>query len=153
MRPALIVPDTTSVLRLLDQFRQERHHMAVVVDEYGSVEGLVSVTDVVGAIIGDLPEAGEALHEGGVRRADGSWLIDGMMPVDEAETFLGVKNMKNCADYHTLAGFVIDKLGRPSQGRRLLSLENLRFEVVDMDGRRVDKVLVLPLEGGDQEID
>ncbi len=153
MRPALIVPDTTSVLRLLDQFRHERQPMAVVVDEYGSVEGLVSVTDILEAIIGGLPDAGEESHSGPVRRADGSWLIDGMIPVDEAETLLGVKNMRNGGDYHTLAGFVIDKLGRiPRAGDHFL-WEELRFEVVDMDGRRVDKILVIPPKSDDQEID
>lgn len=153
MRAALVVPDTTSALRLLDQFRQSRQHVAVVIDEYGSVEGLVSVTDILEAIIGDLPEPGQESDFRPVRRADGSWLIDGMTPIDEVETLLGIRNMKNGGDFHTLAGFVIDKLGRIPRAGDHFTWEAVRFEVLDMDSRRVDKVLVVPPSDEDQEID
>jgi len=143
-RPPLIVPDTTPVLRLLDQFKHTGHHMAIIIDEYGSVEGLVTLTDIMEAIIGALPEMEQELSGKPVRRANGSWLVDGMMPIDEVETLLGVKNMRDGGDFHTIAGFVIDKLGRiPSAGDHFVWNE-IRFEVVDMDGRRVDKVLIHP---------
>lgn len=152
MRPPLIVPDTTSVLRLLDQFKQSGQHVAVIVDEYGSVQGLVSVTDIMQAITGEMPERGQEGYEL-VQREDGSWLIDGMMPLDEVENLIGLKNMRGEGGFHTLAGFVVDKLGHlPTTGDHV-HWEDARFEVVDMDGRRVDKVLVHPPVKEQQELD
>lgn len=144
MRPPLIVPDTTPVLRLLDQFKQSRQHLAIVIDEYGSVEGLVSVTDILESITGDLPENGQDSSEQPVRREDGSWLIDGMTPIDEVENLLNMKNMRDGGEFHTIAGFVIDKLGRIPAAGDNFDWNSLRFEVVDMDARRVDKVLIHP---------
>ena len=144
MRPPLTVPDTTSVLRLLDQFKQSGRHMAIVVDEYGSVEGLISVTDILEAITGVLPHHSQDSDEDPVKREDGSWLIDGMTPLDEVENLLHLREMRGEGDFHTLAGFIIDKLGHiPSSGDHFM-WEDARFEVVDMDGRRVDKVLIYP---------
>jgi putative hemolysin len=144
MRPALIVPDTTPVLRLLDQFKQSGQHIAIVVDEYGSVEGLVSITDILQAITGDLPGGGQTPEDKPVQREDGSWLIDGMTPIDEVENIIGLKDMRGDGDFHTLAGFVIDKLGRLPTASDHFHWEGARFKVVDMDGRRVDKVLINP---------
>ena len=156
MRTPLLVPDTTSVLRLLDMFRQSAQNLAVIIDEYGSVEGLVTATDILEAIIGALPESGQETEDQAVQREDGSWLIDGMTPVDEVETIIGVKNLRSGGEFHTIAGFMIDKLGRiPAAGDHFYWAE-ARFEVVDMDGRRVDKVLVYPpvrATDGDDEID
>jgi len=144
IRPPLIVPDTTPVLRLLDQFKQSGQHIAIVVDEYGSVEGLVSITDILVAITGELPERGQDTGGVPVQREDGSWLIDGMTPIDEIETLIGLKNMRGDGDFHTLAGFVVDKLGRLPLAGDYFHWDEARFEVVDMDGRRVDKVIVHP---------
>jgi len=144
MRAPLCVPDTTPILRLLDQFKQSGQHLAIVIDEYGSVEGLVTMTDILEAIIGDLPELGQEAYYKPVRREDGSWLIDGMMPIDEVETLIGLKNMREEGDFHTLAGFIIEKLGRiPAAGDHFI-WNGARFEVVDMDARRVDKVMIMP---------
>jgi len=144
MRPALTVPDTTTVLRLLEQFKLSEQHVAIVVDEYGSVEGLVSTTDILHAITGDMPMRGQNSDSPTIRCTDGSWLIDGMAPLDEVENMLGVKDMRGDGDFHTLGGFVVDKLGHlPTKGDHFTWDETL-FEVVDMDGRRVDKVLVTP---------
>jgi putative hemolysin len=152
MRPTLVIPDTTPVLRLLDQFKQSGQHIAIVVDEYGSVEGLVSVTDILVAITGELPSRGQEAAARPVRREDGSWLLDGMMPIDEVEALIGLKNMRGEGDFHTLAGFAVDKLGRiPSAGDHF-DWEDARFEVIDMDGRRVDKVLIYPPKS-QQEVD
>jgi putative hemolysin len=144
MRSPLIVPDTTSVLRLLDQFRQSGQHIAIIVDEYGSVEGLVSTTDILQTITGTLPERGQDSDSRPVRREDGSWLIDGMAPLDEVEHLIDLKGMRGDGDFYTLAGFILDKLGKlPTAGDHFM-WEDARFEVVDMDGRRIDKVLVNP---------
>lgn len=144
MRPALTVPDTTPVLRLLEQFKRSKQHIAIVADEYGSVEGLVSVTDILQAITGDLPQRGQDSDTPSVQREDGSWLMDGMAPLDEVESRIGLKDMRGDGDFHTLGGFVVDKLGRlPNTGDHFV-YDETHFEVVDMDGRRVDKVLVTP---------
>jgi putative hemolysin len=128
--------------------------MAIVIDEYGSVEGLVTLTDVLEAIVGDLPENGHEADEAPIRREDGSWLFDGMTPIDEVEATLGIKNLREGEEFHTIAGFIIDKLGRlPTSGDHF-TWNGARFEVVDMDGRRIDKVLINPPEEvEDGEID
>jgi putative hemolysin len=145
MRPALVVPDTTAVLRLLDQFKHSGQHIAIVADEYGSVEGLVSVTDILEAITGEMPERGQAALAP-VRREDGGWLIGGMTPIDEVEALIGLKNMRGEAgdrgDFHTLAGFMVDKLGRIPAAGDYFVWDEMRFEVVDMDARRVGKVFI-----------
>jgi putative hemolysin len=144
MRPPLIVPDTTPVLRLLDQFKHAGQHIAMVVDEYGSVEGLVSITDIIESITGGLPERGREGADRPVHREDGSWLIDGMTPIDEVEALVGLRNLRGDGDFQTIAGFVIDRLGRIPAAGDSLQWEGARFEVVDMDGRRVDKVIITP---------
>jgi putative hemolysin len=144
MRPAVIVPDSTPVLRLLDQFRHSRQHLAIVIDEYGSVEGLVTLTDILEAITGELPELGQESDARPVKREDGSWLVDGMMPTDEVESLIGVRHMSDSGDFHTIAGFVVDNLGRIPKTGDHFHWGGARFEVVDMDGRRIDKVLINP---------
>ncbi|HYC02953.1 MAG TPA: hemolysin family protein [Azospirillaceae bacterium] len=144
-RPALIVHDGTLVMRLLELFRSNGQHMAVVVDEYGSVEGIVTVTDIMEAIAGDLPETGDSDAEDLVRRPDGSMLMDGRMPVDEAEHALGLRNLGEQGDYHTLAGFMLFKFGHLPTAGESVEYDGWRLEVVDMDGRRIDKILATPL--------
>ena len=137
--PLLHVPDRITVLNLLNRFKKERVHLAVVVDEYGSTEGLVTLTDVIEAIAGDLPARGEDHGPQIVQRDDGSWLVDGTVPTDEVQTITGVDIGK---DVEMLAGFVLNHLGRiPKEGASFM-YENARFEVVDMDGNRIDKVLI-----------
>ncbi len=149
MRPALAVPDTTTVLRLLEQFKASGQHMALVIDEYGTVEGLVTVADILMAIAGGFPGSEGGDPDKPVRRADGSWLIGGLTPVGEVEAVLNLKKMQEDGDYHTLAGFLLHQLGHiPATGERC-SWQNVMFEVIDMDGRRIDKVLVTPLEPDD----
>ena len=144
LTPPIIVTDWTPVLRLIELFRHEGVHFAVVVDEYGSTEGIVTPTDVLETIAGDLPERGEEEEPTLVRRADGSFLIDAMMPIDEVEDRLGLKGLAGDG-FATLAGFVIDRLGHlPQVGERVLVAGNW-FEVVDLDGRRIDKILVTPV--------
>jgi putative hemolysin len=139
MTTLLCVPDGTSVLRLLNRFKKKKVHLAVVVDEYGTTEGLVTLTDVIEAITGDLPERGEEQGPGMTRRTDGSWLADGTMPTDEVEAFTGIYMGVAVG---MLAGFMLNQFGRiPAPGDYFL-YENARFEVVDMDGNRIDKVLI-----------
>jgi putative hemolysin len=139
MTPLLFVHDRTTVLRLLNQFKKEKVHVAVVVDEYGTTEGLVTLTDVIEAIAGDLPERGEDTGPRIVKRDDGSWLADGTIPTDEVETTTGISMGKEAK---MLAVFMLDNLGRIPKAGAGFTHENSRFEVVDMDGKRIDKVLI-----------
>jgi putative hemolysin len=146
--PLLYVPDRTTVLKLLNRFKKEKVYLAVVVDEYGTIEGLVTITDVIEAIAGDLPEQGEDDEPQIVQRDDGSWLVDGTVPTDEVETLTGIYMGENV---EMLAGFVLDHLGQiPKAGAGFLH-GNARFEVVDMDGNRIDKVLIEVSPKSDKE--
>jgi putative hemolysin len=144
MQPPLIVPDRTSVLALLDRFRQQKIHMAVLVDEYGSTEGLVTPTDVLEAIAGDLPEQRDEAEPMVVRRDDGSWLLDGMLPIDDFEHLAGLRGLRTGTDFHTMAGFILEQLGRLPKVGESFDFQGARFEVVDLDGRRIDKILYRP---------
>jgi putative hemolysin len=137
--PLFYVPDRTTVLKLLTRFKKEKVHLAVVVDEYGTTEGLVTLTDVIEAIAGDLPERGEDNGPRMVRRDDGSWLADGTVPTDEVETLTGIDMGESV---EMLAGFVLERLGRIPQAGVSFTHGNARFEVVDMDGNRIEKVLI-----------
>ena len=129
------------MLDLLNRFKKEKAHLAAVVDEYGTLEGLVTLTDVIEAIAGDLPEKGEAPGPQIVRRGEGSWLADGTLATDVVEAATGVTLEKD-AEVEVLAGFVLKHLGRiPAAGARF-EHGGARFEVVDMDGNRIDKVLI-----------
>jgi putative hemolysin len=147
LRSPLIVHEATPVLRLLEMFRENPVHMAVVVDEYGVLEGIVTPTDILTAIAGELPEdVSDLEEETAVRRDDGSWLMDGMLGIHEAERLLERKDMRGDEDFETLAGFVLARLGRIPQTADKFDWDGLRFEIVDMDGRRIDRMLVTPLE-------
>jgi putative hemolysin len=144
LHPALFVPESISPFQLLETLRNKRSHQALVVDEYGSIEGLVTLTDLLEALVGELPDRSAEASDSAVQREDGSWLLDGMLAVDRVEELLGMNGglQSQDADYHTLGGLVLHQLDRlPSVGA-VFDLAGLRFEVVDMDGNRVDRVLV-----------
>ncbi|MGO1076710.1 hemolysin family protein [Inquilinus sp. CA228] len=144
MRPPLVVPDGTPALKLLQTFRSSAIHLAVVVDEYGSVEGLVTPTDILSAIAGEVGDltidtAGYSI----VRRDDGSWLVDAMTPIDEVERLLRLRGLRSeDGDYQTLAGFVLWHLGHLPKVAESFVENGVRYEVIDLDGNRIDKVLV-----------
>jgi putative hemolysin len=142
MTPILIVPDSTPVLKLLDRFRRERVHVAVVVDEYGVTEGIVTLTDVLEAIVGEFPERGEVFEPLIVQREDGTWLVDGTLPIDELEDRLQLPGLREETPADTVAGFVLHRLGHLPTSGESFAHRGLRFEVVDMDGRRIDKILI-----------
>lgn len=138
----LVVQESTTVLRLLELFREAAVHLAVVVDEHGSIEGIATSTDVLQAIAGELPESGDSDTPEAVKRADDSWLLDGRLTIDEAQRLLERSDMAAGDDYTTIAGFVLAQLGRLPSTADSFDWKDLRFEVVDMDGRRIDKLLV-----------
>jgi len=146
LRQPLIVYEATPVLKLLEMFRENPVHMAVVVDEYGVLEGIVTPTDILIAIAGELPEDVNDLEEAAaVRRDDGSWLMDGMLGIHDAERLLERSDMRGDEDFETLAGFVLARLARIPQTGDHFEWDGLRFEIVDMDGRRIDRILVTSL--------
>jgi putative hemolysin len=146
LQQPLYVPESMRALKVLELFKQSGTHIALVIDEYGGIQGLVTPSDILEAIVGDLPEAGEQVEPLAVQREDGSWLLDGMLPVDEFKDLfdLGELPGEDQGIYQTLAGFVVMQLGRIPAATDYFVWEGLKIEVVDMDGNRVDKVLVTP---------
>ena len=148
LRSPLVVHESTRILRLLDLFRESKQNFAVVVDEHGSIEGIATPANILTAIAGELPEAASEAVPEAVVRDDQSWLIDGRMPIDEVERLLGHGAMRSGDDYTTLAGFVLAQLGHlPATGEHF-NWHGMRFEIVDMDGRRIDKLLIRSLAPG-----
>ena len=141
-RAPLIVHESTRILRLLDLFRESKMHFAVIVDEHGSIEGVVTPSDILTAIAGELPEAASEEPAEAVARDDSSWLVDGSMSIDDVERLLKQGNMRSGDDYTTVAGFVLAQLGHLPTTGESFRWKGMRFEVVDMDGRRIDKLLV-----------
>jgi putative hemolysin len=146
LRQPLFLPNTVSVLRALEMFKSSGEQLALVVDEYGDLDGLVTLTDILEALVGDIPEIGDT-DQRIVRREDGTWLIDGMVSLDEVKQLLGVSALPGeDPEFHTLGGFMMARLHRvPMVADRVTAGEYL-FEIVDMDGRRVDRVLIMPIE-------
>jgi putative hemolysin len=137
----LFLYEGTRGLKILEMFKKSGARVAVVLDEYGTVEGLLTLTDILEAIVGDMPVADEDDEPRAVQRPDGSWLLDGRLPLDEFRDLLDLPSTPE-GDFHTLAGLVVTQLGHiPQVGERFTSL-GLSFEVVDMDGNRVDRILV-----------
>jgi putative hemolysin len=149
IRPPVVVPESLPALQVLERFRQAGLHLALVVDEYGGVQGLVTPIDLLEALVGDIPDTGMSAEPAVVRREDGSWLVDGMLPADELKALLPIGALpgEGTGTYQTVSGLVMHQLGRiPATGDQF-PWGGFRFEVVDMDGHRVDKVLVTPLPG------
>ena len=143
LEAAVFVPETLSGLELLEHFRASDAQLVFVVDEYGEVQGVISVRDVLEAIAGEFnaPSDGEAWA---VQREDGSWLIEGLIPVPELKDRLALKELpeEDRGRYNTLAGMIMLLLGRLPRTADVVEWSGWRFEVVDLDGKRVDKVLV-----------
>jgi putative hemolysin len=144
MTKPLVVPSTQDAIQLLETFKREGKYLALVADEFGVIVGLVTLHDVMEALVGELPSAEERAKPGARRREDGSWLIDGMMEIARVVAIL--PNFKLSSeeneDYKTLAGYVVRELGHMPKEGETVRAQGYVFEVLDMDGHRVDKVLV-----------
>lgn len=146
LRPPLFVPESLPVLKLLEFFKQSGTHMALVIDEYGTVQGIVTLHDVLEAMVGDLPSAELTEEPGVIRRKDGSWLVDGLLPMDKFRELVGagVVPEDSAGRYHTIAGLMLFHFKHiPSAGSRF-ERSGWQFEVIDMDGNRIDKILITP---------
>jgi putative hemolysin len=146
LRKPEFVPESTRGLKVLEMFKQTVTHMALVVDEYGVIQGLVTLNDVMIEIVGDVPTMEDQEDPQVIQREDGTWLLDGMLAVDEFLDLFDVEELRpdERGSYQTLGGFVITQLGRIPSAADHFEWEGMRFEVMDMDGNRVDKVLVIP---------
>ena len=148
MQPPLLIPEVQKASLLLEEFRRTGHRAAFVVDEFGGVIGMVTLIDLLEAIVGDVPSKEERLSMPIKQRKDGSWLIDGLFEIEKLETFLkGFIRPEGAGDeYQTIAGWFSQRLARvPTEGD-IIEESGWRFEIVDMDGIRVDKVLAMRIQ-------
>ena len=146
MQQALYVPESAMALNILETFKKQRQHIAIVVDEYGVMQGIVTIFDILEAIVGDIPSMDETDARPGVqKRLDGSYLIDGLYYMEEFKELFDIDELPEESSYQTLGGFVLMHLGRIPIATDFFEWSKWRFEVMDMDGIRVDKVLVTPL--------
>lgn len=148
LQAPVYVIENSSTLKVLELFKQTGQQAALVIQEYGDIEGLITFNDILEAIVGDISSRDELDQPQVVQREDGSWLLDGMLPIDELKEILNVRALpeESGGDYETLAGFMLTELGRIPAPADHFEWNKFRFEVMDMDGRRIDKVLVQPLD-------
>jgi putative hemolysin len=143
----IFVLETTHALKVLEMFKESGNQMAMIIDEYGTVEGVVTLTDILEAIVGDLSAFEPHEDPKIVVREDGSWLVDGLLPLDELKEHFNIKELphEKSGHFHTLGGFVMTYLKRIPTAGDSFDCAGLHFEIMDMDGRRVDKVLIQEL--------
>lgn len=144
----LIVPSTLSAVRLLETFKENGRHLALVSDEYGNIQGLISLIDVFEVMIGKLPEQGSVQRRYWQRREDGSLLVDAMLDTGELKTLLGLDELplESTDHYRSAGGFVMSFLGRIPKEGDVFEWHGHRFEVIDMDRHRIDKILIYPCD-------
>lgn len=140
----ILVPESMSALDLFTLFRETGGRVAVILDEYGGAAGMVTFSDLAEAILGEAMTSGQKDEDEPVRREDGSWLMDGSLSIDDLAEIMDVDEDELRGDYETVAGFVLDRLGTIPRAGERFSWDGWSFEVMDMDGNRVDKVLAIP---------
>jgi len=150
LRKPLILHEGASILRTLDLFRKTPVHSAVIVDEYGSIQGIVTRTDLLEVLAGDLPNISAESEPKVERRDDGAFLIDGTIPISEVADLLGLDGLPH-GDYLTLAGFMLSQLQHVAQADAHFAWGQWRFQIAEMDGHRIEKVLVRPTQGSQEE--
>jgi len=141
LRPAFYIPETMFAARALEIFKEKGTEMLLIIDEFGGLQGLLTITDIVEEIVGQI----EIEEPQATQRQDGSWLLDGMLEVDEFKEIFNLRILPHEDEYETLSGFMMVSLGRVPQTADHFEWQGLNFEVIDMDGHRVDKVLVTTL--------
>lgn len=141
VKPAYFIPETMFASRALEIFKEKGTELLLVIDEFGGLQGLITINDILEEIVGEI----EMEEPQATQRQDGSWLLDGMLEVDEFKEIFNLSDLPHEDEYETLSGFMMVSLGRLPQAADHFEWHNLRFEVIDMDGRRVDKVLVTTL--------
>lgn len=144
VKPPLYVPENMRVVQLLEIFKKTPDHIALVTDEYGGIQGLITLHDVLESIVGDVPSTSILPETQVVQRKDGSWLIDGMLPIDELKEQFDIESLPDEAKstYRTLGGFCMQQMGSIPHVGDTFTWQKFRFKIVKMDGRRVEKVLI-----------
>jgi putative hemolysin len=148
--PPAVVTGRQTVASLLESFKRTGRSVALVTDDAGRIIGLVTLIDVMEAIVGEFPSPAERLKPEARKRADGSWLVDGFMPLEKLSPLLPALGFPPAEkrDYATLGEFVATRLGRTPREGETFDEQGFRFEALDMDGARVDKVLIMSLDSG-----
>ena len=141
LQPVLYIPETAFASRALEIFKEQGRELVLVIDEFGGVQGLLTINDILEEIVGEI----EIDEPQAIQRQDGTWLLDGMLSIEEFKEIYKITSLPHEEEYETLAGFVMMSLGKIPQASEQFEWNSLRFEVVDMDGRRVDKILVSTL--------
>lgn len=143
----IFIPESMSGLIVLELFKKTGIHLAIVLDEYGNVQGLLTLTDILEAIVGDIPTINELDEEQITKRDDGTFLVDGLLPIDEFKDYFRIKKLpsERTGVYHTIGGFITNKVGRIPVTGDNFEQGDFRYEVVDMDKNRVDKILLTPI--------
>ncbi len=150
VKEVVAIPETTSCLKALETFKATPMHIAIIVDEYGSTEGILTPSDLLEAIVGILPSNYDDESSTLIRqRDDGSYLLDGRTPIHEVELALDLDPIENDGDFETIAGYLVHELRKSPEEGDILERFGYRFEVIDMDGRRIDKILMIRL-GADE---
>ena len=144
LRPAPAIHESTTALEALGMVRNAPVHVAIVVDEYGSLQGIATMKDITEAIVGTIRETERHEEPECVRREDGSWLVDGLIAIADVKQIIGLAELPENQGFNTLAGFILWQLGRVPKATDRFEWRGWRFEVVDMDGRRIDKVVIHP---------
>jgi putative hemolysin len=143
----LYVPDSVSAIDLLEQLKKNHAELAMIVDEYGDIQGMITLTDVMSALVGEVPAMEDEEAPDAVKREDGSWYLDGGMVLDRFRYLTGATLRfpdEGSDAYHTLAGFILYQLGYIPKPGEQLDWEGWRFEVADMDANRIDRLMVIP---------
>ena len=144
----LFIPESMDGLKVLELFKKSGIHMALVADEYGNTQGLISLTDILEEIVGDIPTINELDEEEIVKRENGTFLVDGLVSIEELKEYFHIRKLpgERTGTYHTVGGFVTHKIGRIPVTDDLFESGNFKYEIMDMDGNRVDKILLTPLK-------
>jgi len=150
--PAVFIPESSPALTALEMIKKTQSNMGMIIDEYGGLLGIITLNDLMEAIIGSIATIGLDDEDRVIKRADGSWLVDGLLPVDELKELLGVNKLVDESDYgyQTMGGFIMAQLGTIPRSGQQINFMGFSFEIVDMDGRRVDKVLVARLKEAEE---
>lgn len=141
----IFIPESLPAYKLLEIFKKTGIHMALVIDEFGSTQGIITLTDILEEIVGDIPDIEDLEEKDIMKRTDNSWFVNAMVPVDEFKEFFHIRNLPNekTGDFFTVGGFLMNRLGKiPVPGDKA-TWENFTFEILDMDENRIDKILVV----------
>lgn len=142
----IFVPETMGALKVLELFKKTGIHMALVIDEYGSMLGLLSLDDILAEIVGNVPDVNELGEQEITKKKDGTFLVDGLIAIGDFKAYFHINKLpgERSGAFHTIGGFVMAQIGRIPKAGDTFDFDSLHFEVLDMDGNRVDKVLVVP---------